>query len=112
MVDRRAIAEELLGLKIKLRDTGIVPEIEDLQEKLKVLAETEGDGFTEEFGEGRHVKVSAPSESKFKGKVPKLVPEMFYDVSKARQEKLVADGMVIEVIESTEARRPSVTVKF
>ena len=67
---RRDVAERLMALNLK--HVPLFAELDDLKEKLKVYAETDGKGYTEEFGEGRHVKVSSPSESKFKGIMPRV----------------------------------------
>jgi len=106
---RRNVAERRLALKIK--HAALFAEIDGLDEKLKRFAEADGKGFTEEFGEGRHVKVSAPSKSKFKGIFPVFDPEAFLGLPDKQREKLIDGEIVAMEKQFTEARRPSVSVK-
>ena len=106
---RRDVAERLMALNLK--HAPLFAELDDLKEKLKVYAETDGKGFKEEFGEGRHVQVSAPSESKFKGIMPILDPDAFLNLPEKQRDKLI-EGKIVEMKRQfTQARRPSVSVE-
>src|SRR5258708_3310918 len=110
MADRRAIAEKLVDLYVKL--AGPFGEIDDLKEKLRKEAESEGRGFKEEFAGKGLVQVSAGSEEECKGKDAALNLGAYYNLSDRQQEKLKADKIVIEKLLWTKATRPSVTVKL
>src|SRR5712672_1434645 len=88
---RRHIAERRMVLKIK--HAALFAEIDDLDEKLRVFAESDGKGFTEQFGEGRYVKVSAPSKPKFKGIFPVFDPAAFLELPEKQREKWI-DGKI------------------
>jgi hypothetical protein len=106
---RRDVAERLMALNVK--HAAVFAEIDDLKEKLKVYAETDGKGYTEEFGEGRNIKVSSPSESKFKGIMPTFDAAAFLDLPEKQREKLIDGKIVAMEKQFTQARRPSVSVE-
>lgn len=106
---KRDIAERLIALNIK--HEALFAEIDGLKEKLRLAAEADGRGFTEDFGEGRKVAVTSPSKSKFKGTMPTLDPEAYLKLDEKEREKLIKGKVVALKDLYSEARRPSVTVK-
>jgi hypothetical protein len=108
--DRRGLAERLLMLSVK--HAPVFAEIDDLKEKLRLIAESAGKGFTEEFGDGRSVKVTSPSESKFKGIVPVFDAAAFLDLPEKQRQKLIDGKIVAMEKQFTQARRPSVSVEW
>jgi hypothetical protein len=87
-VDRRALAEELVGIHKKnasafARITG-----------LKGVAKDIGASFKEDFAGLGVVKVSCAKEKTFKGNVPEIVPEAFNALPRKEQDQLVKKGLV------------------
>jgi len=111
---RRDVAERLLVLNI--RNERVFAEIDDLRERLKLVSEADNQGFTEDFGQGRHVSVTKPTAGgKFKGIVPVLDEGAFLDddkLSPKQREKLIDAGIVAMATKLTEGRRPSVSVQL
>jgi hypothetical protein len=106
---RRDVAERLLSLNIKY--AALFGEIDGLKEKLRIAAEDAGKGFTEDFGEGRHVKATAPSLSKFKGIMPVLDPAGFLKLDEKERKSLIKGKVVAMQDQYTQARRPSISVE-
>jgi hypothetical protein len=107
---RRDVAERLINLHVK--HAALFTEIEGLKEKLRIAAEADGKGFKEEFGEGRHVNVSKPSKSKFKGIVPVLDADQFLALDEKERERLIKGKVISMESQHTQARRPSVSVEY
>ena len=107
---RRAIAEELLDLHVE--HTDLFAKIDDLKEKLRAFSVDAGEGFKEKVAGKGEVSVSAASVAKLKGIMPKLKPEAFLELTQARRDKLIADGIVELAEEWTKDRAPSVTVRL
>ncbi len=107
--DRREIAKRLVMLHVK--HAAVFAEIDDLKERLRVIAEKGGEGFKEEFPKG-FVQVSGGSEAKFKGVLPVLDPDAFLDLPETRREELIAGKVIAMERQYTKASRPSVTVKL
>lgn len=91
-MSRRALAEELIGYERKLGPT--IARIGDLKSALRKFATDEGENFKEEFAGLGQVKVAGAKDGAFKGNMPMLDAEAFNALTKARQDKLVADGLV------------------
>ena len=90
--ERRALADELLGLHRKHGND--FARMEDLKRALREIATADGENFKEEFaGEGA-VKVSGGKEGKFKGIVPEVDAEKFLALSERRRATLVEAGIV------------------
>ena len=109
MADRRATAARLLELNVKYAE--LFRDIEELKEKLRQIAIADGAGFKEDFEEARFVKVSAPSESKFKGIMPVFDPAAFLALAKKRQDALIEAEVVKMEQQFTKAAKPSVSVQ-
>lgn len=107
---RRAIAEELLDLHIEHAD--VFAQIDGLKEQLRKLSLADNAGFKEKVDGKGEVQVSAPSVAKLKGIMPTLKPERFLELTEARRDKLVADGLVEMKEQWTSDRAPSVTVRL
>jgi hypothetical protein len=97
---RRTIAEKLLE------------RIDGYKEQLRGLCEASGEGFTEEVEGVGSVEVKAGTDKRFKGIVPELAAQAFLEISKARQQKLIDDKLVVMTTEYSPARKPSVTVRL
>lgn len=106
---RRAVAEKLFDICVKY--DGVFRDVESLKDQLREFAIADGHGFTEDFGDARFIKVSSPSDSKFKGIVPVLDPAAFLALAKRRQEALIAEKVITMEQQFTKASRPSVSVQ-
>jgi hypothetical protein len=109
---RTVLAAEILARALKIKPTE--QEIEDRKSELRDIAIELGEGFTEDVTGKGSVEVKAGTKEKFKGIVPELDADAFYDDDKctpARRAKLIEDGIVAEVKTYTKATKPSVTVR-
>jgi hypothetical protein len=105
---RRATAEKLLDHLIE--HAKVFAKVETLKDELREFSISGGIGFGEKFDGKGAVRVTKQSVRTFKGIVPTLKPEVFLDLSEARRDRLVADGLVDMVEKYTEDRKPSVSV--
>jgi hypothetical protein len=90
--ERRALADELLGLHRKHGSD--FARMEDLKRALREIATTDGENFKEEFAEKGVVKVSGAKEGRFKGIMPEIDAEAFLGLSEKRRATLVDQGIV------------------
>lgn len=91
-MSRRALAEELVGLHRAHGDH--FARMDDLKSALRKIATAAGENFKEEFAGLGQVKVAGAKDGAFKGILPVLNPEIYLTLPKAKQEKLVEDGIV------------------
>jgi hypothetical protein len=90
--ERRALAQELLGLHRKISPD--VARMEDVKRALRESATEGGENFEEEFAGEGVVKVAGKKEGEFKGIVPKVNPDVFLALSERRRATLVEQGIV------------------
>jgi len=107
--DRRALAEELLGLHRKHGD--VFARMEDLKRALRESATAAGENFKEEFAGEGVVKVAGRKDGKFKGIVPTIDQRAFIALSEAKRNKLIESGVITMVNEFTQPFYGSVTVE-
>jgi hypothetical protein len=93
---RAELCRELLELR---SDHAVVLDrMEAIKTELKAIAGTEGK-FRETFVDLGYVSVSPEAPPKFKGDFPVLIVDAWKALKRAKQEKLLADGLV--TIEAT-----------
>lgn len=90
--ERRALADELLGLHRKHGE--VFARIEDLKRALREIATEDGENFKEEFAEKGVVKVAGAKDGKFKGILPEIDAEAFLALSEKRRATLIEQGIV------------------
>lgn len=107
---RRALAEQLVDLQVQHRST--FAQMDGLKSDLKKIATDAGANFKEEFSGRGQVAVSAAHGKTFKGTVPTLSVEAWFNLPKSRQQKLLDGGLVKLVDEYTGGYYGGVTVKL
>lgn len=107
---RRSVADRLLRLERMI--AGELAKIDEAKDELREISEATGAGFTEDFGALGSVEVKAGREKELTGTSPELVVATYLGLTKARQTKLVEDG-IVEIAEvCKKGARPSVTVRL
>jgi hypothetical protein len=89
---RRAMADELLGINIKLGPQ--FKRMAELEADLKKAATDAGDSFKEDFGASGYVSASGAVAAEFKGDVPLVQTEKWLGLSKAERSKLEKSGLI------------------
>jgi hypothetical protein len=97
LAHRRGLCEELVGLH---RDnSSVFDRIEAIKAELKLIATDAGEPFREVIAGKGQVSVSPPKDGEFKGNVPTLKAEAWNDLTDARRERLLEQGLVEIVAE-------------
>jgi hypothetical protein len=91
-LDRRAVCERLLALRVKHAD--VFAAMDGLKATLIAIATEAGDGFREVFPDQGQVTVAAAKPKEFKGHVAEVEPKVFDALPPAKREKLVDQGII------------------
>jgi len=110
MEARRALAKELIGIRIAVADK--LARMDDLKAALRKLADDTGENFHEEFaGKGR-VEVAAAAPAKFKGLRPEVKAGRFLELSAKKRADLLDSGVIIMAEQWGRPYYGAVTVKL
>jgi hypothetical protein len=90
--ERRALADELLGLHRKHGDD--FARMEDIKRALREIATADGENFKEEFAGQGVVKVAGKKDGSLKGLIPEVNAEAFLALSQRRRDTLIEQGIV------------------
>jgi hypothetical protein len=106
---RRATAQELLDLNIKLAPQ--FKHMADLEATLKQAATDIEDSFKEDFGGKGYVSASGAVAAEFKGNVPQIQTEIFLSLPKLERTRLEKMGVVQMIKSYGKASNGRITVK-
>jgi len=106
---RRSLAEELLGINVKLAPD--FARMSAIEAELKKHATDHGEGFKEDFGALGYVSASGACAAEFKGEVPQIQTEVWLALKAAERKALQKTGLVVVEKQYGKASNGRVTVK-
>ena len=106
---QRDIAEALLRLQSKIAPDVLL--IDGYKDALRQICEDTGSFIEEVQGLGS-VEARAGREAALKGTAPEIVTQAWYALSRTKQDKLIATGLVNILEQWSKAAKPSITVRL
>jgi hypothetical protein len=108
LVERRALADELVGIHRRLKDD--FARMADIEASLKQIATDEGASFLEQFGRD-YVSASGAVAAEFKGEVPVIQTEAWQALTARKREAMITSGVIAIEKQWGRASSGRVTVK-